>query len=246
MARAIVRRSRVVAPWWLTPAEVLGVVFRRPVEWLLGAFYRRSDDSPGAKGMSAAGPPRTPGLRQAFRAAGLLPMRPRHLVRLARAVLVQGGRPSRVCAMTARRVPARPAVIDEAGVLTYAELNGRSRRLAAALRDRFGVGPGRAVGVLCRNHRGFVEAVVAASAAGADVVLLNTEFPGPELPQALAGHAVGCLIHDAEFADVVDRAGYAGARVTADGPGPGRASTGWSRPPRARPATPGTPGRSSS
>src|SRR5262249_42904341 len=155
---------RVIAPWWLPLAELFGVVFRRPVEWVLGVFFRRSTDSPSAMGLketpeetiATAGPPRTPGLRRAFRGAGLLPMRLRNLVRMARAVVVQGGRPSSLCAMTARRVPTQPAVIDEAGTVTYAELRGRAERLAAELQESFGVGENCGVGVMCRNHRGFV------------------------------------------------------------------------------------------
>ena len=225
IAQAIVRKSRVIAPWWLTPAELFGVVFRRPVEGVLGAFYRRSGDSPSAMGLKAAAaepaPPRTPGLRRAFRTAGLLPLKPSNLIRLARAVLAQGGRPSSLCAMTARRVPDQPAVIDEAGTVTYGELQGRVGRLAAALHARFGVGPGDGVGVMCRNHRGFVEAVLAASATGADAVLINTEFPGPQLAQVLGHHKLNCLVHDAEFAPAVAQSGYRGNRITSDGPGDG-------------------------
>ena len=217
IAWAIVRKPRVIAPWWLTPVELLGVLFRRPVEWALGAFYRRSADSPGAMGLNAVPPPRTPGLRRAFRTAGLLPLKPGNLVRLARAVLVQGGRPSSLCAMTARRVPDQPAVIDEAGAVTYGALQERVGRLAASLAARFGVGPGGGVGVMCRNHRGFVEAVLAASATGADAVLVNTEFPGPQLAQVLGHHRLDCLIHDAEFAPAVAQSGYGGNRVVADG-----------------------------
>jgi fatty-acyl-CoA synthase len=134
---------------------------------------------------------------------------------MARAVVVQGGRPSSLCAMTARRVPTQPAVIDEAGTVTYAELRGHAERLAAALQDRFGVGENGGVGVMCRNHRGFVETVLAASAAGADVVLINTEFPGPQLAQVLAHHQLACIVHDPEFAEVVAQSAYTGGRVTA-------------------------------
>ncbi len=221
IARAVVRGSRAIAPWWLWPAELFGVLCRRPIEWVMGVYFRRSTDSPSARGQPtpAAGPPPTPGLRRAFRTAGLLPLGPRSLVRMARAVLLQGGRPSSLCAMTARRVPTQPAVIDEAGTETYAGLCGRAERLATGLRDRFEVGPGCGVGVMCRNHRGFVEAAMAASAAGADAVLINTEFPGPQLAQALAHHHFRCIIHDEEFAAALTQSGYSGPRVRVDGSG---------------------------
>jgi len=222
VARAIVRGSGVIAPWWLTPAELFGVLFRRPIEWGLGMFFRRSTDSPSARGVktkpgdatgATSGPPVIPGLRRAFRNVGLLPLRPLSLMRMARAVIAQGGRPSALCAMTARRTPTHPAVIDEAGTLTYAELTERAARLAAVIRDRFGIGPDRGVGIMCRNHRGFVEAVQAASGAGADAVLINTDFPGPQLAQALAHHRLGCIIHDAEFGPALTASGFSGGLV---------------------------------
>lgn len=223
IARAIVRRPRAVAPWWLGLAELASVFFRRPLDWLMGVFYRRSTDSPRAMGIlpptGVNEPPRTPGLRRAFRIAGLLPLSPRNLLRMARAVLVQGGRPSSLCEMTARRAPTQPAVIDEAGTMTYAELHDRAGRLSAALHDRFGVGPGCGVGVMCRNHRAFVVAVLAASRAGADAVLINTEFPGPQLAQALGHHKLGCVVRDAELAPALTRSGYGGGQVTADADG---------------------------
>ena len=52
---------------------------------------------------------------------------------------------------------------------------------------------------MCRNHRGFVEAMLTASRLGADLLLLNTDFPGPQLAQALAPHAPGAIVHDEEF-----------------------------------------------
>ena len=114
IAGAIVRKTRDVAPWWLLPLQVLGVIFRRPIEWGLGVFFRRSTDSPRAMGLGTPLPveqvtqapifsPRTPGLRRALRTAGLLPLSPLNLIRLVRTVLGQGGRPSSLCAKPPRR-----------------------------------------------------------------------------------------------------------------------------------------------
>ena len=66
------------------------------------------------------------------------------------------------------------------------------RRAVAAVRryrppaDRAGRAAGTAVGVLCRNHRGFVEAAVAVTKTEADLVLLNTGFAGPQLADVVA------------------------------------------------------------
>src|SRR5215471_3046037 len=73
--------------------------------------------------------------------------------------------------------------------------------MAAALARDYGVGPARGLGVMCRNHRGFVEALLAGARLGADVLLLNTEFPGPQLGEALARHPLGAIVVDEEFAD---------------------------------------------
>lgn len=60
----------------------------------------------------------------------------------------------------------------------------RSDALAAALQAMPG-GPPRTVGIMCRNHRGFVEAVVAASRIRANALLLNTSFAGPALAEVV-------------------------------------------------------------
>ena len=52
--------------------------------------------------------------------------------------------------------------------------------MANALSDA-GVGEGDAVAILCRNHRGFIESVVACSKLGAHALFLNTMFAGPQI-----------------------------------------------------------------
>ena len=59
---------------------------------------------------------------------------------------------------------------------------------------------------MCRNHRGFVEAVVAANRIGSDVVLLNTSFAGPALAEVVNREGVDAVIYDEEFTATVDRA----------------------------------------
>jgi acyl-CoA synthetase (AMP-forming)/AMP-acid ligase II/short-subunit dehydrogenase len=229
VARAIVRRSRAIFPWWLFPAELFSVVFRRPLEWAMGVFFRRSSDSPRAIGKlppvesenaiaaTHLPPPtleQTPSLRQALRKAGLMTRNPQKLLRMARAILFQGGRPSSLCSLAASRDPHHLAVIDDSGSLTYEELNRRGRMLALALRERFGVGPTTGLAIMCRNHRTFLESLLAGTALGADVLLLNIEFPGPQLSQVLGHHQLGCVIHDSEFTPAFEQSGYPGTRVT--------------------------------
>src|SRR5262249_55179965 len=108
--------------------------------------------------------------------------------------------PGAVAASAARR-PGAVAVVDEEGPVTYTELWGRSRALAAALLGK-GIGPGSTVGLLARTHAGFVTAAVAATQTGADLVLLNTGFSPAQLADVLTSEGVDVVIHDDEFAAV--------------------------------------------
>ena len=62
--------------------------------------------------------------------------------------------------------------------LTFGEMHRRSNALARGLTER-GVVEGDSVAVMCRNHRGFVDACIAVAKLGADILLLNTAFAGP-------------------------------------------------------------------
>jgi fatty-acyl-CoA synthase len=92
-------------------------------------------------------------------------------------------------------------VVDEAGTLTFSELDRRTTSLANGLSDA-GLRQGEHVGVLCRNHRGFVEATVALAKLGADAYFLNTGFAGPQLAEVIRAEKLSGLIYDQEFAKV--------------------------------------------
>ena len=82
-------------------------------------------------------------------------------------------------------------MVDERGDLTFGEMHRRSNALARALAER-GVAEGDSVALMCRNHRGFVDATVAVAKLGADLLYLNTAFAGPQLrrrARARAAHA---------------------------------------------------------
>ncbi|HEY8480224.1 MAG TPA: AMP-binding protein [Spirillospora sp.] len=96
----------------------------------------------------------------------------------------------------AARDPHRVAVVDDAGELTWAELDARTDRLAAALGE-FGGTP--RVAVLCRNHRGMVETLVACSKRGSDVLLLNPGMSTEQLTEVVREHEVEVVVADAEF-----------------------------------------------
>ncbi|MGW1681144.1 AMP-binding protein [Saccharopolyspora sp. NPDC002376] len=141
-----------------------------------------------------------PGLRTSFILAqqGVIrPLRPDKVLRIIRAWRRWGITPPLGFAIGAVRHPDRPAVIDERGALSYAELEQRTSRLANGLRKR--VKRGTRIGILCRNHHGPVETIVAAAKLGVDVVLLNTGLSGQQLSDVIAQQQVGVLVLDAEF-----------------------------------------------
>ncbi|NDU75244.1 AMP-binding protein [Actinomadura sp. DSM 109109] len=154
---------------------------------------------------------------RAVRDTGVMrPVRPDRAARLLFPYARYGPVPATLGAMAALRFPHRTALVDERGTLTYAELERRAAALATALRGRAGGGK---VGVLCRNHRGFVETVLAASRLGDDVVLLNTDFSGRQLGQVAGREEIGILVHDEEFGPAVEESGFGGERVVARGGG---------------------------
>jgi len=115
----------------------------------------------------------------------------------------------------AARDPERTAIIDEYGALTYGEVDARTDRLAAAL----GAGGERPrVAVLCRNHRGMVEALVACSKLGSDVVLLNTGMGAEQSIKVLHEQEAEVLIADSEFEEILSGAPAGVRTLTADGP----------------------------
>jgi fatty-acyl-CoA synthase len=126
------------------------------------------------------------------------PFSPVVLARLARAALSWGLGPAGGFTMLAARYPDRVGIVDERGEITYGEIHRRTNVLARALAAR-GVGEGDGVAVMCRNHRGFVEATVAIAKLGADALYLNTAFAGPQLVDVLAREKPLVVIHDEEF-----------------------------------------------
>jgi fatty-acyl-CoA synthase len=94
--------------------------------------------------------------------------------------------------------PDAVSIIDELGSLTFDEVNRRTNALAHALSD-LGINEGDGVAIMCRNHRGFVEAIVAASKLGAHSLLLNTAFAGPQLAEVCEREAPVAVVYDEEF-----------------------------------------------
>ena len=104
--------------------------------------------------------------------------------------------------IAARRRPEDLAVADELGELTYGALDRRSNALVRGWQT-FGVEPGSAVGVLCRNHRGVIDTMVACGKLGTRLVLLNTGFGRTQLAEVCDREGVRTLVYDEEFTDLL-------------------------------------------
>ena len=62
---------------------------------------------------------------------------------------------------------------------------------------------------MCRNHRGFIDAVIACSKLGANVLFLNTAFSGPQLTDVAKREKPKALIYDHEFEELIHDASRA-------------------------------------
>src|SRR5882757_829826 len=139
------------------------------------------------------------------RAGIVAPMRPDKYLRIIAVARREGLAVTSGFGMSAQRCPNRPALVDELGTLTYRQLDQRADALAAALQALPGGTP-EVLAIMCRNHRGFVESLIAANRIGADVLLLNTSFAGPALADVVNREGADAGIYDEEFIDSVDRA----------------------------------------
>nr|WP_306796389.1 acyl-CoA synthetase [Nocardia sp. XZ_19_369] len=134
--------------------------------------------------------------------AGLVTLeRPDRLAQMGAAV-VRSGMLGGLVSVAALRYRDRAALIDELGSITFRELDERTSALANAWRAR-GLRDGEGVAILARNHRGFHYAVFAAAKCGARIVLLNTDFAGPQLREVVAREGIDLLVFDDEYTDML-------------------------------------------
>jgi acyl-CoA synthetase (AMP-forming)/AMP-acid ligase II len=136
--------------------------------------------------------------------AGILaPMRPDKALRVGSTFLRWGASPATGVATAAIHHPHEIAVIDERGALSWERLHRRSNALARSF-AALGIGEGDGVGIMCRNHRGFLEATLAAAKLGASALYLNTMFAGPQLVEVTRREGPKALVYDEEFAGLLD------------------------------------------
>ncbi len=243
---AIARHPRSIAPWWSPVADVATTVARTPWEAATGFLFRFTGDTAAAQGGSRQSDTRSTSAKPdplfnlrlarrtvgALRGAGVLSSTPpSSLPAVGRALRMDPG-PAMLVALGSARYPERIAIADERGEISFGELDRRSEALASGLRREFGVKAGTGMAVMCRNHRGYVEAMAAGSRLGADLLLIGTDFPAPQLAGVLERERPAVVVHDQEFESVFERSGFSGARVTAwfeqepDGPTLDRVASG--------------------
>jgi fatty-acyl-CoA synthase len=145
--------------------------------------------------------------------------RPDKVAKVATTFLRWGASPATGVATAAHKYPHETMLIDERGSLTFERVHRRTNALAHAFAE-MGIGPGDGIGIMCRNHRGFVETTLAAAKLGASSLYLNTMFAGPQLVEVMRREGPKALVYDEEFAGLLDGVEESVARVVAwhDGP----------------------------
>jgi fatty-acyl-CoA synthase len=141
-------------------------------------------------------------------------VRPDRAAKVAATFLRWGASPATGVATAAHKYPHETMLIDERGSLSFERVHRRSNALAHAFAG-MGIGYGDGVGIMCRNHRGFIEATLAAAKLGASALYLNTMFAGPQLVEVMKREGPKALVYDEEFADLLDGVDESVARVTA-------------------------------
>lgn len=176
--------------------------------------------------------------------------KPSQLVPIERALRRWGQSTAALAAVAAIRFPARVAVIDDLGTITYERLDQRVGAQAGGLAATYGLVAGSKVAVLCRNHRGLLEAALAASRLGADVVVLATAVSAGEptggLIDLVQRQQPDLVVADEEFSAGIEGLGVPIVLARHDGPGEATtadsldrlAAADWPDPPD--PARPGT------
>jgi len=101
----------------------------------------------------------------------------------------------------AERFGDRPAVVDGAARLTFAELFAEARRFGAAL-VASGVQPGDRVGIWAPNSREWIVGLLGLFQAGAVLIPVNTRFKGREAADILGRGRARALVTVTDFLGV--------------------------------------------
>jgi acyl-CoA synthetase (AMP-forming)/AMP-acid ligase II/carbon monoxide dehydrogenase subunit G len=142
------------------------------------------------------------------------PMRPDRALKVLQTLVRWGRSPAAGAISLANRFPDETAIVDELGTLSFSEVHERSNALAHSLSDA-GIVEGDGVAIMCRNHRGFVDATAALSKLGADALYLNTAFAAPQLTEVVGREKPKAIVYDEEFGDLLSEAAHRRKRFIA-------------------------------
>ncbi len=132
----------------------------------------------------------------------IAPVRPDRAIRSVTALKRWGATPAAAYTGSAARFPEREAIVDERGTLTFEQVHRRTNALAREMKAA-GIKAGDGVAIMCRNHRGFVEATIACSKLGASALYLNTAFAGPQITDVLRREDPAGVVYDEDFSNLV-------------------------------------------
>ncbi|MDT5318016.1 MAG: fatty-acyl-CoA synthase, partial [Mycobacterium sp.] len=143
-------------------------------------------------------------LRKIIEAGGIRLESPQNYAAMA-ADIRKWGEIGMLPSFNARRTPNRAAIIDDDGAVTYKELDEAANAVAHGLLAK-GVHGGDGVAILARNHRWFSIANFGCARVGARIILLNSEFSGPQIKEVAEREGAKLIIYDDEYAEAVSKA----------------------------------------
>ena len=134
--------------------------------------------------------------------AGALKLEPPQNIAAFVADIRRWGEFGMIPALNARRTPDGTAVVDDDGEITFKELDEAAHAVANGLLA-MGVKGGDGVAILARNHRWFLIALYGAARVGARIILLNSEFSGPQIKEVSERENAKVIIYDDEYTKAV-------------------------------------------
>jgi acyl-CoA synthetase (AMP-forming)/AMP-acid ligase II len=151
--------------------------------------------------------------------AGALKLEPPQNIAAFVADIRRWGEFGMIPALNARRTPDRTAVVDDDGEITFKELDDAAHSVANGLLA-MGVKGGDGVAILARNHRWFLIALYGAARVGARIILLNSEFSGPQIKEVSERENAHVIIYDDEYTKAVSQADPPQGKLRALGTNP--------------------------
>ncbi len=103
----------------------------------------------------------------------------------------------------ARRMPERPAITSDEGVLSYGAFEERAARIAGSLRERHGLARGARVAIAMQNCPAFLEVLYGVWRARLAAVPVNAKLHARELAFIIVNSEAGLVLASAGIADAL-------------------------------------------